>query len=231
MPRQTKYEGESAPLAPLFGLAGLGFAALIVAGNLILIPAGLPRPGAAIGDVLAFFANSKGALGLASALTPFAWVLSALFGAGAVQVLWRSERDRGGAWALAGFAGVLLQNAAFTGVVALRLALAATPDSSAALGLWALHNALFTLNGTFLALALTGLSLGGLQAGLIPRWHCRLGLSSAALLFGSATLTPWIIDRPGPLGLLGLVGWLLWVVWIAVYSLTLARRPAAPAPC
>ncbi|WP_180989560.1 hypothetical protein [Streptomyces cahuitamycinicus] len=49
------------------------------------------------------------------------------------------------------------------------------------------------------------------------------GRVSAALLFGSAALTPVVIDRPGPLGLLGLTGWLMWVVWIGVYGIVLVR--------
>ena len=95
--------------------------------------------------------------------------------------------------------------------------------------LWALHDALFTLNGTFLALALIGLSISGLRAGLIRPWHGTLGLLSAALLFSSATLTPLVIDHAGPFGLLGLVGWLMWVAWIVAYGITLIRlNPASP---
>ncbi|GGW77955.1 hypothetical protein [Streptomyces caelestis] len=82
---------------------------------------------------------------------------------------------------------------------------------------------------TFLALALVGLSVGGLRAGLIRPWHGRWGLVAAALLFGSAVLAPLVIDHTGPLGLLGLVGWLMWVVWIVVYGVVLMRRaPRSP---
>ncbi|RCV50873.1 hypothetical protein DEF23_12515 [Marinitenerispora sediminis] len=151
-----------------------------------------------------------------------------MFGAGAVGALRPSERDRGEAWSLVGFAGLLLQNAAFAGVVALRLALA--HDSTAAPALWALHDALFTLNGTFLALALLGLSVGGLRAGLIHPWHGGLGLLAAALLLASATLAPLVIEHGAPLGLLGLTGWLLWVVWIVGYGIVLMRLAPAPRP-
>ncbi|MGI5350684.1 2-oxoglutarate/malate transporter [Streptomyces sp. CA-250714] len=211
------------------GIAALGFAFLIVMGNVIVVPAGLPRTGAAIGHVTAFFGAQSGPVGLGSALTPAAWVLATLFGAGAVAALRRSEQERGEAWSLLGFAGVLLQNAAFAVVIAIRLAIASTTsdDTSATLGLWALHDAVFTLNGTFLALALVGLSVGGRRAGLIRSWHGTLGLLSAGLLFASATLAPLVIDGTGPLGLLGLVGWLLWVVWIAAYGITLIRLDSA----
>ncbi|GGZ89118.1 hypothetical protein [Streptomyces bluensis] len=46
---------------------------------------------------------------------------------------------------------------------------------------------------------------------------------AAALMFGSATLTPMVIAEEGPLGLLGLVGWLAWVVWTVTYGITLIR--------
>jgi hypothetical protein len=217
--------------ARVSGFAALGFAFLIVAGNVILVPAGLPRTGAGIGEVDGFFRAHGDLVGLGSALTPAAWVLATLFGAGAVRVLWRSERDRSGAWALLGFAGLVLQNAVFAGVIAIRLALASTAADGvgADTSLWALHDALFTLNGTFLALALLGLSVGGLRGGLIRPWHGRWGLVAAALLFGSAVLAPLVIDHTGPLGLLGLTGWLMWVVWLVVYGVALMRRaPQSP---
>ncbi|WP_283135867.1 hypothetical protein [Rhizohabitans arisaemae] len=213
------------------GLAGIGFATLIVTGNLIALPAGLPRTGAGIDEVNVFFGSQAGLVGVASALTPAAWVLATLFGAGVVAALWRSERDRGEAWSLVGFAGLLLQNGAFAGIIAARLALARTAQEGAEnAALWALHDALFTLNGTFLAIALVGLSIGGRRTGLIRPWQHALGLLSAALMFGSATLTPLVIAEDGPLGLLGLAGWLLWVAWIVSYGVVLIRLTPTPAP-
>lgn len=212
------------------GIAALGFAFLIVFSNVIQVPAGMPLTGADVDEVDAFFSAKADVVGVGSALTPAAWALATLFGAGAVSALRRSERDRGEAWSLLGFAGLALQNAAFAAIVAIRLALASTAGGhpGATGGLWAFHDALFTLNGTFLALALVGLSVGGLRAGLVRPWHGALGLLSAALLFASATLAPLVIDRAGPLGLLGLVGWLMWVVWLAAYGAVLIRlNPAS----
>ncbi|WP_204358884.1 hypothetical protein [Streptosporangium sp. 'caverna'] len=212
------------------GIAALGFAITIVLANAIMVPAGLPLTGAEIGEVNAFFGAEGEVVAIASALTPSAWLLATLFGAGAVSALRRFERGRGEAWSLIGFTGLALQNATFAAVIATRLALTSTAarDGATAGGLWALHDALFTLNGTFLALALIGLSVAGLRAGLIRPWHGTLGLASAALLFGSATLTPLVIDHTGPLGLLGLAGWLMWVAWIIAYGITLIRlNPAS----
>ena len=154
------------------------------------MPAGLPLTGAEIGEVDAFFGARGDIVGVASALAPAAWVLATLFGAGAVAALRRSERDRGEAWSLVGFAGLVLQNATFAAVVAIRLALtsstAAHDGAADTAGLWALHDALFTLNGTFLALALIGLSVAGRRAGLIRPWHGSAGaaLGHAAVRFG-----------------------------------------------
>lgn len=89
--------------------------------------------------------------------------------------------------------------------------------------LWALHDALFTLNRTFLALALVGLSVAGVRSGLITCWHAGLGLVAAALQFASASLAPWVMDQGGALSLIGLVGWLIWVVWIVLYGVVLIR--------
>ncbi|MBO8184041.1 DUF4386 family protein [Streptomyces sp. DW4-2] len=153
-----------------------------------------------------------------------------MFGAGAVCALRQSERGRNEAWSLLGFAGLILQNAAFAGVIAIRLALSSTAADStdATAGLWALHDALFTLNGTFLALALLGLSVAGRRAGLIRPWQQTWGLVSATLLFSSATLTPLVIERPDPWGLLGLTGWLMWVVWLVAYGIALLRLSQNP---
>ncbi|MFF3224575.1 hypothetical protein ACFYV7_17410 [Nocardia suismassiliense] len=213
------------PFSRIGGLAGLGFALIIVGANLILEPAGMPPVGADISDVNTFFTTKAGLAQFSSALTPAAWVCAIVFGAAAVATIWPRERAVGSAWSLVGFAGLLLQNATFLCVVAIRLALSATTDHTptATAGLWAFHNALFVLNGTFLATALLGLSLGGLRTGVIPRWHAILGSTAAAGLFTSATLAPLSIDHPSPLALLSLVSWLFWLVWIVVYGITLLR--------
>jgi hypothetical protein len=219
------------------GFAALGFAASIVLANVVLVPAGLPRTGAAVAEVGAFFTTAGAAVGVSSVFGPLAWVLAVLFGAGVVAAVRRSERERGEAWSLVGFAGLVLQNATFSGVTAIRLALAsgsATPggaDPDVTGALWALHDALFTLNGTFLALALVGLSMSGLRSRLIRPWHGGLGLVAAVLQFGSAAATPLVIAATGPLGLLSLAGWLLWVVWIVGYGVVLVRvaRGCTPA--
>jgi hypothetical protein len=203
------------------GYAAIGFAALIVGANVVAVSAGMPLAGADVAEVRDFFGTSSPAVGLSSAVTPAAWLLATIFGASAVVALWHTQR----VWALAGFAGVLLQNLTFAAIIATRLALTSDVDTAT---LWALHNGLFALNGTFLAIAMVGLSAGGARAGVIRPWHAVLGYVAAALQFTSASLAFTVID--GELGFIGLTGWLLWVAWLVAYGVRLLRPlPAAPA--
>jgi hypothetical protein len=210
----------------LGGFAAFGFAALIVLTNVIVVPAGLPLTGAGLDQVEKFYRGNVDTVGVSSLGTPAAWVLATLFGAAVVAALRRGKEEN---WSLVGFAGLMLQNVAFAIIIATRLGLTLTNhDKSALAALSALHDCLFTLNGTFLSIALLGFSIAGIRAKLIQRWHAMLGLISSGLLFLSATLTPFIIEKTGPLGFLGLVGWLLWVMWILIYGLRLIRFGRVP---
>ena len=84
-------------------------------------------------------------------------------------------------------------------------------------------DALPSPSGTFLALALIGLSLSGRRSRLLPAWHATLGFVAAVLQFSSATLTPLVMDHGGLLALLGLIGWLIWTAWLIVYGIALIR--------
>lgn len=235
-------DATGSPYLRIGGLAGIGFAGLILLINLlVLVPAGMPTTGAGLGEVSEFFATGGGSVGLASGFLPITWALATVFGAGVVAATRGSERARDEAWSLVGLAGVLLQNATITVISAVRLALASTGgedpgggDRGATAGLWAFHDAAFTLNGTFLALALVGLSLAGLRGRLIRPWQAALGFVAAALQFASASLTPLVMEHGGVLGQIGLAGWLLWVVWLGCYGVTLIRlsRPGrSPRSC
>jgi hypothetical protein len=219
--------GTRRPFNRIAGIGAIGFAAVILLVNaLVLVPAGLPSTGSEIRDVVTFFGHQGTAVGIGHAFTPLAWTLSTVFAAGAVAAAWDSERSRGEAWALVGFTGVITQNVAVAVVTAIRLALAdvsAATDGGTVAGLWSLHEALFTLNGTFLALALVGLSISGVRSGLIGAWHATLGLAAAALQLTSATITPLVMEHGGLLGLVGLASWLMWVAWLVFYGVALIR--------
>lgn len=212
--------------AVLAGLGGIGFVLVGVAVNGVYVRAGLPLPtsGKSLAAVTDAYATIGEAMKRPSVLAPVLWLCTTVFAAGLLSVLWRAGSDQG-AWALVGFAGVLLQNATFTGVEALRfgMATAARHDRGSVAGLWGLSNVLFGFNQGFLAMALLGFTTAGIGAGLVPLWHAGLGYASAALLFGSSLASPYNVEGANRLGLAGLIGWLGWACWIVAYSITLLR--------
>lgn len=207
------------------GAAAIGFALLILTGNLVLVPAGMPAPGSSTAEAIDYFTGAGSTIGPVAAFVPAAWVLATVFGAGATAAALRSAGPDAAGWAYTGFAGILLQNLTFTAVIALRLAMAAVADPRDIAPLWALHEALFGLNGTFLALAMIGLGTAGYAGGLFGRGQLLAGLAAAALQFTSAALTPLVTNGYSGLGLFGLTGWLLWVGWLIGYGIALLRRP------
>jgi hypothetical protein len=208
------------------GWGGIGFVVLALASNALSIRAGLPIPasGQSLDAVADAFARGAAALKRASVVAPTLWLCTTLFAAGLLSVLWPGNSESGG-WALVGFAGVLMQNASFMCVEALRfgIASAASQGRSSIAGLWGCCNVLFGFNQVFLALALLGFTAAGANAGFIPGWQVWLGYTSAALLFLSASLSPYNAAGRTRLALVGLIGWLGWVGWIVVYSIILLR--------
>jgi len=212
------------------GLAGLGFVALVGSVNIILGSAGMPQAGASPAEVHEFFADHDGAVTAASSMATLVWVCLAVFAAGLVARLRHEQPERVESWPLLGLAGALMQNAIFAGVVGTQVVLASgTLSDDSFWAVWQLHNALFTLNGTSLALILLAFSVAGLRAGFIQRWHGGLGLTAAGVLAISSFTTPWHTDAE-VLGLIGLAGFLMWLVWIGTYSVALLRggRVATP---
>ena len=213
----------------LGGFAGLGFVALVGSVNIILGSAGMPQSGASPAEVQEFFATSGDAVAVASAIATLVWVCLALFAAGVVARLRRESPERVESWPLLGLAGVFMQNTIFAGVVGTQVVLASGSLSDDSFwAIWQLHNALFTLNGSSLALILLSFSVAGLRAGFIRRWHAVLGFAAAGVLAASSFTTPWHTDVE-PLAMFGLVGFLMWLVWIATYALALLRGERAPA--
>ena len=208
------------------GLGGIGFVLMAITINLIYVRARLPFPtsGESLDAVTDAFAAVGDALKRPSVIVPASWLFTTVFAAGLLSVLWRGGPGAG-AWALVGFGGVLMQNATFTCVEALRfgMASAATHDRGSVAGLWGLSNVLFGFNQLFLATALLGFTAAGAGAGLIPGWHAWLGYASAALLFLSSSASPYNVHGANRTALVGLIGWLGWAAWIVAYSITLLR--------
>lgn len=208
--------------AGLAGLGGIGFVVVAVVVNVLYVRARLPLPvsGQSLAEVADAFAAAGSALKRPSVLAPASWLFLTVFAAGLFAELWR---DGAGPWALVGFAGVLLQNATFTVVEALRFGMvsAATRDRDSMAGLWGLSNVLFGFNQVFLAMALLGFTAAG--DGLVAGWHAVLGYASAALLFVSSSAGPYNFDATNRISLVGLVGWLGWATWIVTFSVVLLR--------
>lgn len=109
----------------LAGLGGIGFVLAAIIINVIYLRAGLPLPGSgqSLDMVTDAFAAKNHALKLPSVVGPTTWLCTTVFAAGLLSVLWRGGSGPL-AWALVGFAGVLMQNATFMCVEALRFGIA-----------------------------------------------------------------------------------------------------------
>ena len=208
----------------LGGLAGLSFIALVGSVNIILGAAGMPRAGATRAEVETFFADHGDVVALVCSMATLVWLCLGVFGAGLVARLRQEDPERVESWPLLGLGGVIMQNTLFAGVVGTQVVLGAAELSDDSRWLvWQLHNALFTLNGTSLAIILLAFSVAGLRAGLIRRWHAGVGLTAAAVLQLSSLTTPFHEDSE-LLASFGVLGFVLWLVWVTTYSLVLLRR-------
>ncbi|MGY2011336.1 hypothetical protein ACW9HC_30550 [Nocardia gipuzkoensis] len=209
------------------GVGGIGFVVAAFAVNLLYVRARLPFPVSAekIGAVEEAFAAAGEAVKRPSTLAPAMWLCTTVFAAGLLSVTWRGGGGPA-AWALVGFGGILMQNATFTVIEALRfgMAAAATHSRGTTAGLWGTSNVLFGFNQVFLAAALLGFSIAGADAGFLSDWHAWLGYASAALLFVSSSAGPYNVDGTNRIAVVGLIGWLGWVAWIIACSVALLGR-------
>lgn len=206
------------------GAGGLGFVLVGLVVNVIYVRARLPLPvaGKSLEPATDDFANVGDALKKPSIVVPAAWLFLTVFAAGLLSALWQPDTEQR-MWALVGFGGVLMQNATFSVLEALRfgLAAAARRDRGSMAGLWSFSNVLFGFNQVFLAAALLGFTAAGTGAEFIPVWLTILGYVSAALLFTAAALSPYNAGGTSRFGPVGLVGWLGWITWIASHSVIL----------
>jgi hypothetical protein len=214
-------------ITSLAGVGGLLFVLSAIVINVIYVRAGLPLPtsGQSLDAITDSLATVGGRLKHPSIIAPATWLFTTLFAAGLLSALWSGDAETDG-WALAGFAGVLMQNATFTVVEALRFgaASAAAHHRGSVPGLWAFGGVLFGFNQVFLAIALLGFTAAGSILDVIPAWHVWLGYLSAALLFVSSLASPYNADGTNRIAVTGLVGWLGWTAWIVAYSITLLNR-------
>ena len=213
----------------LSGLAGVAFVALVVVFNIAIGSTAKPGGAAAIADIAGYYTDHGGITLLVSVVAPFIWLALPLF---AVGVLITTSRTSGtlNPWGVVGVVGAIMQNAVFTGVVATDTILAARVDTLAAgpqftQALWDVHNALFTLNGASLTLALGGFSLAVLTSGAAGRWIGGFGLVGAGLLFAGSLLSSLALAGSN-LPMIGLPGFIIWLLWIASYGVRMVRMDA-----
>jgi hypothetical protein len=108
-------------------------------------------------------------------------------------------------------------------LVAERAELAGNPALVSAL--WAMHNAVFTLNLLAVGGALLGLGRAATLAGLVPRWMWPVSIVGALLLAVAAA--PAVAEVHGSnLLAIGLIGFLCWLLLLATSSIRLLRDSA-----
>ncbi|NBE93934.1 hypothetical protein FE391_08250 [Nonomuraea sp. KC401] len=212
-------------LIGLAGVAGIAFVLLAIVINVLYVRAGLPQPtsGQSLDAITDALAGVGKRINAPSVFAPVAWLFTTLFAAGLLAALWRGDQPGSNAWALAGLAGVLMQNATFMVVESLRFGMvaAARHHRGSVAGLWAFCTVLFGFNQVFLAIAVLGFTAAGVSLAFIPAWHAWLGWVSAALLFVSSMAAPYNADGTNRIAVTGLLGWLGWASWIVAYSIAL----------
>lgn len=127
-------------------------------------------------------------------------------------------------------AGVVMQNAIFSGVIATDAILAVRATELAAQPqfrqlLWDLNHAAFGLNPASLTVALGGFALAVLTSGTAPRWLAGLGLAGAAMLILGAIQVVPVLEE-SPTSLIAFVGFFVWISFIVAASVVMLR----PAP-
>ena len=208
-------------------LSGLTFVALAVGQNIIRVATAAPNDARSVSIIAHFVDHREAELVLAATVVGGAFAL-ALF----VGHLWtRLARGAERGWAQAGIIGVMGIFAIFPLLVACEVALlvitgrpSAGPDAVETL--WALHNAVFTVNLAALAVATLGLSAAALRGNLLPRAFRIIGPLAAGLLTLGALFGSQIAaGNAKPIFALSGLGYIGWLSVVAVISVQLLRAP------
>ncbi|TDD11691.1 hypothetical protein E1292_04010 [Nonomuraea deserti] len=211
-------------ITTLAAMSGVGFVLMLIILNCAYIRVGLPAPtsGQSMETIAGSLAAIGGRLQRLSVVVPFAWVFTTVFATGLLSTLWRGNMETD-AWALVGFAGVLMQNVVFTAAEALRFGMtsAAAHDRGSVVGLWRLTDVLICFNQVFLAMAILGFTVAGTSLGFIPAWHTWLGYLTAGLMIVFSSLTPYTVGGASRFALAGLIAAFGWGAWIVSCSIAL----------
>jgi hypothetical protein len=208
------------------GWGGLAFVVVVMIQNLVRATTA-PLNNAPTAKVLAHYSQHS----------PVEMLLSVTFvvsGAGiALYVGGMARRLVDGpapAWAYTGFAGALGVIALFSTLVGSEAALVGAghrphPNFGTIDALWLLHNAIFAVLDLSIAVALLGLGLAAVSAGLAPRVFSWLAPLGAALLAIGAAGAPVLADGSDMVFMaVALVGFVIWLAFVAVTGARLLRE-------
>lgn len=215
--------------AQLTGLAGIGFASIVMVQNLVF-SSGAPLGNASIADIAAYYQDNNGRLSIATGLVMVNLPLLACFVSGFYARL-RENAAASTRWPIMAIIGAALLSVTFGLATATQAVLIANADVLEEQPLltqfiWDLHSSIFAINLAMLGVLLGAVARAAHIADLTPTWQNWLGYVSAVLLIASSTTAVLIID--GSLtALLGLVGFIGWLVWLATTSVRFLREQAA----
>jgi hypothetical protein len=208
-------------------LGGIVFATLVVAVNVIIGSSAKPEATASASEVAAWYSGNISIPIIVSILAPIIWISLPVFAAGMLAYT-RSRSEGVNPWAVMAVAGVVMQNAIFSGVVATDSILAtratelATQPQFTAL-LWDLNHAAMTLNHASLVIAAGGLAMALLTSRVAPTWLGGLGLVAAGLFSLSAIQVVPALEA-SPTSLVVFPAFFAWVAFVAIASVTMLRR-------
>ncbi|MBI5090196.1 MAG: hypothetical protein HZB15_15390 [Actinobacteria bacterium] len=215
--------------ARLTGAAALGFGATVVAQNIIRGGAA-PANDAPATEVLTHYADHRAlTFVLVSTFVVGGLSLATFLGGAARQMLTSVRRG----WAITGVVGAVGVLGLFAVLVSSEEALSVMagrdqPDVSAIEAVWTLHNSIFTVLLLSIAVALLGLSRGGVAAGITPRVFDRLApIGSGLLVVG--TLAGPAIAAGENMAFFGVsvVGFAVWLAFLSTTGVRLVRSAGA----
>jgi hypothetical protein len=211
----------------LAGIGGLGFAATLLAQN--LIRASGPGFGAAPAQVTAYFLHHRAAALVPLGLFPVGMIALFAF----VAAVWTKADRPDSRWqASLGTLGAATIAALFAVVNITEIVLSAKARSLAASpavvqALWAVHAAAFGLDLVAIAVALLGLSYAAVSMSLIPAWFRVAAWPAAACLLTASVFTVALANG-GPWVAVALAGFALWLVFVITASVRLLRGRLIP---
>ena len=210
----------------LVGAAAIAFAVSVAIENAVLAGSGGPTYGAPIEEVLAWLADNRVAVAIASSQVALNLPLLLVFVTGLHGLVER----RGGAgadWSRLALAAGATLSAIFVLVNVLQIGLAlsaglqAEPTPAFEL-VWQVHAAAFALALPTLGTTFIGAALAAHASGLTPAWQRLLGLVGGSLLLAAGVGNLAIADGSA-LIFVGLLGFAAWLVWLLATGVRLVR--------